>query len=59
MEEINETNEINEQPEAEEILQKEVYTPRPKWQIIAAWVGVAVVAAGFALYCWHIATGGM
>ena len=59
MEEINEMNEVNEQPAAEKILNKEAYTPRPKWQIVAAWVGIAIVVAGFVLYCWHIANGGM
>ena len=59
MEEINEMNEVNEQPAAEEILNKEAYTPRPKWQIVAAWVGIAIVVVGFVLYCWQIANGGM
>ena len=56
---MEEINEMNQQPEAEEILQKDTYTPRPKWQIVAAWVGIAIVAAGFLLYCWHIANGGV
>ncbi len=43
---------------AEEVLKKESYTPRPKWQIVAAWIGVAIVAVGFILYCWQIAGGG-
>ncbi len=34
------------------------YTPRPKWQIIAAWIGLAIVVTGVALYYFHIATGG-
>ena len=34
------------------------YTPRPKWQIIAAWVGVIVMLICVALYYWHIASGG-
>ena len=59
MEEINEMNEVNEQPAAEEIQNKEAYTPRPKWQIVAAWVGIAIVVVGFVLYCWQIANGGM
>ena len=55
---MDEINEMNEQPNVEEVLKKESYTPRPKWQIIAAWVGVAIVAVGFILYCWQIAGGG-
>ena len=42
-----------------EVLQKDTYVPRPKWQIIAAWVGFAVVAIGFVLYCLQIANGGL
>lgn len=34
------------------------YTPRPKWQIWAAWIGVVIVAAAFLLYLYQIATGG-
>ena len=56
---MEEINEMNEQPEVEEVLKKESYTPRPKWQIVAAWVGVAIVAVGFVLYCWQIANGGL
>ena len=51
--EILETEEVS----AEEA-KKETYVPRPKWQIIAAWIGVGIVAVGFLLYCWHIATAG-
>ena len=43
---------------AEEILNKDSYQARPKWQIVAAWIGIAIVAVGFVLYCWHIATAG-
>ena len=42
----------------EEILKKETYVPRPKWQLVAAWVGIGIVAVGFALYLWQIATAG-
>ena len=35
------------------------YTPRPKWQIVAAWIGVVVMVICVALYYWHIASGGM
>lgn len=33
------------------------YTPRPKWQIIAAWVGLIVMLTCVGLYYWHIACG--
>ena len=51
MEEV--TEELN-----SEVLKKDSYVPRPKWQIIAAWIGVGIVAVGFLLYCWQIATAG-
>ena len=35
--------------------QQESYKPRPVWQIVAAWIGVGIMALGFALYCCHIA----
>ena len=38
--------------------QREVYVPRPMWQIVCAWIGVSIVAIGFVLYCWQIATAG-
>ena len=38
--------------------EKEVYKPRPLWQIIAAWVGVAIVAVSFIIYLINIATAG-
>jgi len=34
------------------------YTPRPKWQVIAAWVGLGIMLVSVALYYWHIASGG-
>ncbi len=33
------------------------YTPRPKWQIIAAWIGLIVMLTCVGLYYWHIACG--
>ena len=44
--------------ERDEILEQP-YTPRPKWQVIAAWVGLVVMLICVALYYWHIASGGM
>ena len=38
-------NEQFDTPISEE--KKEIYKPRPLWQIIAAWVGIAIVAISF------------
>lgn len=35
------------------------YKPRPKWQIILAWVGVGIMVVSFLLYCVQIANGGL
>ena len=53
--EINEMEEISAEEMNAEVLKQEGYVPRPKWQIVAAWIGVGIVAVGFALYCCHIA----
>ena len=58
MEENKELEQVSPEEMNAEVLQKDTYVPRPKWQIIAAWVGVAIVAVGFILYCWQIANGG-
>ena len=60
MEENMKNNEMEEVTEElnSEVLKKDSYVPRPKWQIIAAWIGVGIVAVGFLLYCWQIATAG-
>ncbi len=50
MEEMNENREQQEH---------EGYKPRPVWQIVLAWIGVAVVAAAFILYLYNIASGGL
>lgn len=49
-----------ENEELEQIEQQDApaYTPRPKWQIIAAWVGLGIMLVCVALYYWHIASGG-
>ncbi len=49
-------NEHMENPELEQ--EQPVYTPRPKWQICLAWLGVGIVAVGFILYLIHIASAG-
>ena len=56
--EIIETAEVPVEAINEEVLKKDTYVPRPKWQIIAAWIGIGIVAVGFLLWCWQIATAG-
>ncbi len=34
----------------------EKYVPRPKWQVAMAWIGLAIMAIGIALYYYYIAT---
>ena len=46
-----------EKPEAQ--AEEKVYVPRPAWQVWMARVAVVIVAAAFALYLYHSATGGM
>ena len=43
----------------EEENQQPAYRPRPKWQIILAWVGVAIMVASVIMYYWQIANGGI
>lgn len=46
----------------EELPEEEIcqaYTPRPRWQRIAAWIGFGIMIVGIALYYWQIATGGL
>jgi hypothetical protein len=43
----------------EEENQAPAYTPRPKWQIVLAWIGVAIMAASIIMYYWQIANGGI
>ena len=37
---------------------QETYKPRPKWQIVAAWIGLGVMLVCVTLYYLHIFTGG-
>ncbi len=37
---------------------RDVYHPRPRWQICAAWVGLGIMILCVILYYWHIASGG-
>ena len=59
MEENKELEQVSPEEMNAEVLKKDAYPPRPKWQIVAAWVGIAVVAIGFILYCLQIANGGL
>lgn len=51
-------NERMDNPELESEHPKEVYVPRPAWQVWLARIGVVVVIICFILYLMHIATGG-
>ena len=59
MEENKEMEQVSAEEMNAEVLKKDTYVTRPKWQIVAAWVGIAIVAVGFILYCWQIANGGL
>jgi len=59
MEENKELEQVSAEEMNAEVLKKDTYVPRPKWQIVAAWVGIAIVGIGFLLYCWQIANGGL
>ena len=37
----------------------QTYKPRPKWQIVLAWVGIGIMVVSFLLYCMQIAQGGL
>ncbi len=45
------------EPEQEIAPETQPYKPRPRSQIIAAWIGVAVMVLAFLSYCWQIAFG--
>lgn len=51
--EPNELEKLPDFPEVEE--EKPAYEPRPRWQIIWAWVLIAIVVVGFLGYCYWIA----
>ena len=36
--------------------EKEIYVPRPKWQVALAWIGLVIMAIGIILYYYYIAT---
>jgi hypothetical protein len=38
---------------------KPAYKPRPMWQIVMAWIGVAIMVVSIALYYIQIAKGGI
>ena len=45
--------------EIQEVTEESGYQPRPVWQRVVAWVGLAIVIAGVVLYYIHIANGGI
>ena len=53
--------EENQEQQQEDLLEQapNVYKPRPKWQLVCAWIGIAIMIVSFILYCWQIANGGM
>ena len=53
-EEIIDTPE--EETPAEE--KRPAYVPRPKWQIVLAWIGIGIMVVSILLYYWQIASGG-
>ena len=56
----NEFSEALENPQPEVIEDEQpVYTPRPAYQIWAAWVGLVIVIADVILYYLQIARGGL
>ena len=59
MEENKELEQVSAEEMNAEVLKQDTYVARPKWQIVAAWVGIAIVAVGLILYCWQIANGGL
>ncbi len=38
--------------------QKEIYEPRPRWQVWLARVGLVIMIICVILWLWHIASGG-
>ena len=53
----NEELEITPETEPEQE-PKQVYVPRPAWQVWGARIGLAVAFISIALYYWYIASGG-
>ena len=44
--------------EITEAAEKPVYTPRPKWQVLGAWIALLVFAAFLVMYYTNIFRGG-
>ena len=53
-----ENENLENQQQTEDQQPREVYIPRPTWQVWLARIGVVVVAVAFILYLIQIATGG-
>jgi nitric oxide reductase large subunit len=49
---------IHEEEQVKHEEEKEVYVPRPAWQVWGARIGAVIVFVAFLLYCWQIAMGG-
>ena len=49
------TVEVNTMEEFNPELEQDAYTPRPRWQVWGARIGVAVAIAAALLYYWSIA----
>ncbi len=49
---------MEEERQKQEVQETQEYTPRPKWQVILAWVGIAVFAAFLILYYTVLFRGG-
>ncbi len=47
-----ESERLPDEPAGEE---KPHYEPRPRWQLVWAWILIAIVAVGFLGYCYWIA----
>ena len=52
-------DEQNIQQEQSSQQEQPVYTPRPKWQVWAARLGLVIMIIAVILYYMHIATGGL
>lgn len=52
------TAEQAEQPKPEELVREDTkhYTPRPRWQIVLAWVALAIFIVGVIVYYINIFT---
>ena len=59
MEENMEMEQVSAEEMNAEVLKQEGYTPRPKWQIWAARIGLVIMIVCVILYYLHIFRGGL